>query len=113
MKLKQKNVSQLTSLLAEVKEEKLDLPHLELLRDKMVHLFSLVMLERADLRKKEAFYFADEMNKDPNASDASIKRRFRVTADGQRLLELEAYKAILPREMDSLKSRIYAQLTPH
>lgn len=103
-------MSQLTTLLNEVKEENLDLPHLELLRDKLIHLFSLVMLERAELKKKEALYFAEKMRENPDESDARIKRMWRVTQDGLRLLELEAYKTILPKEIDSLKSRIYSLL---
>lgn len=103
-------MTQLATILKEVQDDKLDLVHLELLRDKLVHLFSLVMLERADLKKKEALYFAEKMRENPEESDARIKRMWRVTTEGLRLLELEAYKVILPKEIDSLKSRVYSLL---
>lgn len=101
-------MSRLTQLLEAVKTKNLSKAQLEDYHADLIHLYSAVLIERSDLRKKEAFYFAEKMR--DGASDVSIKRMFRVTDDGQRLLELEAFKAILPKEIDSIKTRIYALL---
>lgn len=100
----------LKDLLEAVKDKNLSKEKIDEYRDELIHLFSAVCIERADLKKKEALYFMDAMEKDGSESDISIKRKWRVTPEGQRLLELEAYKTLLPKEIDSLKSRIYALL---
>lgn len=109
-RLKVRKMSQLKSLLEAVKDHKLSKEQLEGYHAELTHLYSAVLLERADLRKKEAFFYMDAMKNDPDESDTSIKRKWRVEPDGQRLLELEAYKTVLPKEIDSCKTRIYALL---
>jgi len=96
----------LKELLETVKDERLPQPMLEKYRDELIHLQTMVLMERADLQKKEAFYFLD--NKKEN--DVSTKRAWRVTPEGQRLIELDAYKSALPKEIKSLESRVYALL---
>ena len=103
-------MTQLQKLLESVKDHALNREQVEQYHSELTHLFSAVMLERADLKKKEALYFADKMRENPDESDARIKRQWRVTTDGLRLIELEAYKTILPKEISSLKNRIYALL---
>lgn len=99
-------MSQLTDILTAVKDEKLTLDQCERYRDMLVHIYTTVLLERAELRKKEAIYFMEHKLE----SDVATKRAWRVTPEGQRLLMLEAYKAALPKEIDSLRSRIYSLL---
>ena len=103
-------MSQLKTLLEAVKDEKLSKEQIEQYHAELIHLFSAVMLERSDLLKKEAFYFMELKRANPDESDQSIKRKWRVEPAGQRLLELDAYKMILPKEIESCKTRIYALL---
>ena len=103
-------MSQLKELLTAVKDKNLSKEQIDSYRYELIHLFSAVCIERADLKKKEAFYFMDTMEKDGSESDVSIKRKWRITPEGQRLLDLEAYKTLLPKEIDSLRSRIYSLL---
>ncbi len=103
-------MSKLKDLLISVQDKALSKEQCEDYHAELTHLYSGVLMERAELRKKEALYFADKMRDNPDLSDANIKRQWRVEPEGQRLLELEAYKAILPKEIDSLKSRIYSLL---
>ncbi len=98
----------LRDLLLAVKDEKLSKEQIEKYRDEMIHLFTAICLELAEKKKLEALYFVKHMN--PQVSDISIKRTWRASPEGQRLLELEAYKTALPKEIDSLKSRVYALL---
>lgn len=103
-------MSVLTSLLEKVKDDKLSKEQVEDYHAELTHLFSAVMLERADLKKKEALFFAQKMHENPDESDARIKRQWRITTEGLRLIELEAYKTIIPKEISSLKNRIYSLL---
>lgn len=103
-------MSQLRELLEAVKDKKLSKEQIENYHADLIHLFSMVMLERADLLKKEAFYFMDLKRANPEESDQSIKRKWRVEKAGQRLIELDSYKSVLPKEIESLKTRIYALL---
>lgn len=101
-------MGQLSTLLEIVKDEKLTLPDLEKYRDQLTHLYSAILIERSELRKREAFFFMDESRRE--LSDVQKKREWRITPEGQRLLEIDAYRAAVPKELDSLKSRIYSQL---
>ena|SRR3990167_5393640 len=94
----------LRELLEVIKEKKLSKEQVEDYYADLTHIFSAVCLELADVKKREAFYFIDHKLD----SDVGTKRAWRVTPDGQRMLELEAYKNIIPRELASLKNRIYS-----
>ncbi len=96
----------LKELLEAVKEEALSKELIEKYRDALIHIHTKVCIERAELKKTEAFFFINSKEE----SDIAKKRAWRVTPEGQRLLEIEAYKAALPKEIDSLRSRIYSLL---
>lgn len=96
----------LRDLLTAVKEKNLNKSQLEDYYDDLTHIYSSVCMELAELKKKEAFYFMDHKQE----TDVATKRAWRVTDEGQRMLELEMYKSIIPRELSSLKTRIFAQL---
>lgn len=100
----------LKETLLAVRDTKLSKKQVEDYFDELTHLFSSVCLELADLKKKEALYFMSEREKEPDASDVSIKRKWRVKPEGQRMIDLEVYKSVIPRELSSLKNRIYALL---
>lgn len=96
----------LRELLEAVKDKKLSKEQIEDYYGDLTHVYSSVCMELSDLKKKEAFYFIDHKQD----SDVATKRAWRVTVDGQRMIELETYKNVIPRELASLKNRIYALL---
>lgn len=98
----------LRETLAAVKDKNLNKQQIEEYYDDLTHVYSAVCLELAELKKREAFFFLDNVN--PQVSDVSVKRKWRVTKEGQRMLELEAYKTVIPKEISSLRNRIYSLL---
>lgn len=96
----------LRELLESVKDTKLSKPQIEAYYDELTHLYSDVCFALADLKKKEAVYFIDHKQD----SDVATKRMWRVTPDGARMIDLETYKNVIPRELASLKNRIYSLL---
>ena len=95
----------LRELLEAVKDDKLSLELIEKYRDEMVHLHSAMQIELADIEKAEALYF--DKHSIPDVSDISIKRKWRVTTEGQRAILLNRYVKVIVKEIDSLKSRVY------
>ncbi len=101
-------MSQLTDLLEAVKETNLTKSQLEELRDKMTHLHSAMQLEMANVEKISAFFFDSHKLVNPEASDISIKRKWKVNSQGQREIELNRFIKLIVKEIDSLKSRLYS-----
>jgi hypothetical protein len=96
----------LKELLIAVRDEKLTLPMLEKYRDQLIHVRSDILMEIATLKKARAFFLFE--CEEPTMV---LKRmRWEVTKEGQRLIELEGYIRGLRSEIDSLQSRIYAEL---
>lgn len=102
-------MTQLESLLQEVKDEKLPLERLEALRDQLIHLRTALFASVADLKKKRALFLASSLE----TSVAAKKVAWEASEDGQRLIELQGYLAPLKGEVDSLQGRIYGQLRLH
>lgn len=96
----------LKELLTAVKEKNLSKEQLEEYYSDLTHIYTSVCLELSEKKKLEAFYFLDHKAE----SDVATKRQWRVTSDGQRMIELETYKNVIPRELSSLKTRIYSLL---
>ncbi len=96
-------------LLEKVKEQNLTKSALEQYRDEMSNLFAECHLELADLEKSEALYFLDKKaHSDTLLSDIAIKRAWKGTDKGQRMIELTHTAKALEKMLSSLKSRIYA-----
>lgn len=98
----------LLALLEAIRDESLGLNSLEKYRDELIHVHTKMQIELAEIEKKEAMYFYKLSN--PQVTDVSIKRTWRATAEGQRQIELNRYIKAVCKEVDSLKSRIYANL---
>jgi hypothetical protein len=96
----------LLELLQAVKEQHLGKDQLEQYRDQLASLYAEMQIEMADLEKLEAIFFYS--HKTPEASDVSIKREWRVTKEGQRLILLNRYVKATAKVIDSLKSRLYS-----
>lgn len=93
----------LIDLIKAVNDRKLSRPQLEEYRDDMSSLYAQMQWELADIRKAKAIYF-DE-NKQP--SDKATERRWQVTKEGLREIELTHYAKGTEKMLSSLKSRIY------
>ena len=66
-----------------------------------------MQIEIANLEKEEAMYFYERTNKE--TSDVSIKRAWKATEKGQRLILLDRYEKATSKILTSLKSRLYSQ----
>lgn len=99
-------MSKLLDLLLTVRDENLTKEQCESYRDQLIHFHTDLQLEIAELEKKQAMFFVDR----DGFSDISIKRKWRASDDGQRLLTLNRYTKATVKEIDSLKSRIYSKL---
>lgn len=99
-------MNSLKETLQEVKDKNLNKQQIEEYYDDLTHVYSAVCLELAEIKKLEAFYFLDHKQE----TDIATKRAWRVTKEGQRMLELEMFKLVIPRELSSLKNRIYSLL---
>jgi len=95
----------LLELLVAVKEQHLGKDQLEQYRDQLASLYADMQIEIAGLEKEEAMYFYKRMN--PETSDISIKRSWKATESGQRLILLNRYVKAIAKVIDSLKSRLY------
>lgn len=105
-------MSQLSELFEKVKEKNLTKTTLEEYRDDLTNLYAQMMFELAELEKTEALYFMALKNASPtdkDISDVAIKRLWRATPQGQRLIELNRYHKATEKILSSLKSRIFAQ----
>ncbi len=104
-------MSKLSELFAKVQEKNLNKTELESYRDDLTNLFASMQLELADLEKKEAIYFLEYRNmsgESEKVTDIQIKRAWRGTPLGQRLIELNRFQKATEKVLSSLKSRIYA-----
>ena len=73
----------------------------------MTHLYAQLMWEMAEHEKAEAIFFLEAQSTEKR-SDVAIKRLWRATEAGQRLIELKNYEKATSKVLSSLKSRIYA-----
>ena len=97
----------LLELFNEVKDENLPQERLEVLRDEMIHLHTEMQLQMANLEKLEANFIASKTELE---SDVARKREWRITKEGQRMIEINRYIKAVVKEIDSLKSRVYRKL---
>lgn len=104
-------MSQLTKLLDAVKEQNLTKTQLEDFHSELTNLYAQMMLEMAELEKEEARYFLTmKKSDDGDRPDIVVKRMWRGTESGQRLIELARYSKALEKMLSSVKNRIYSQL---
>lgn len=96
----------LLELFQTVKEKNLSKEQLEGYRDELSSMYADIQLEVADIEKEEAIFFYGK--KSPDVSDISIKREWRVTHSGQRLILLSRYLKATEKILASLKSRLYS-----
>lgn len=101
----------LLDLLNAVKDQKLSKEQIEAYRDEMASLYADMQIEIAELEKEEAIYFiANKKDEDGKSkSDTDIRRMWRVTTGGQRLILLNRYVKAVSKVLDSLKSRLYSK----
>jgi ABC-type siderophore export system fused ATPase/permease subunit len=96
----------LQDLIIAVKEQHLDKEQLEDYRNQMSQVFAEMMLEIADLEKKEALFMGKDFGE--NVSVAQRKILWKITEEGQRLIVLKRYCLATKELLNSLKSRLYS-----
>lgn len=90
-------------LIQKVKDQNLTKDQLEHYRDDLAGVTAQMYLETATLEKSMAIY----LDTSEEVTDAAKKRKFNVTPEGQRLLELKSYIRSATIMLSSLKSRLY------
>lgn len=99
----------LLDLLNAVTESNLTKQQLEDYHTTLTGLYAQMMWEMAELEKKEALYFLRAKETDGiKLSDIAVKRMWRGTQDGQRLIELKNYEKATSKMLVSIKNRMYA-----
>ena len=93
----------LKELITSVQERKLSKDELEHYRDQMSELFALMSIEMAEIEKSEAIFFSEC----DEPTDIAKKRRWAVTRQGQRQIELKNYLKGTEKMLASLRSRLY------
>lgn len=96
---------QLLELFNQIKEEKLSKDQLESYHSQLSHMFADMKIEYADLEKEEAMFFYERTSKE--VTDISIKRIWKASKSGQRMILLKAYIGATTTILQSLKSRLY------
>lgn len=105
----------LRELLEAVKEKNLGKQALEDYHTELTSLYAQMMLEMSELEKKEAVFFLEEkdlykgINDSKTPTDVSVKRMWRGSPNGQRLIELKNYEKATSKILTSLKNRMYSQ----
>lgn len=109
-------MSQLTTLLEKVQERNLTKTDLEAYHTELTNLFAQILIEASELEKEEALYFLEAKeiyrttHEGKDTSDIAVKRLWRGTEKGQRLITLKAYSKAIEKVLSSLRNRIYATL---
>ncbi len=98
----------LKDLFTAVKEHNLTKTDLEKYHTELTSLYAQMLLEIAEKEKLEALFFLEKTS--PEVTDVSIKRTWRGTTDGLRLIELKSFAKATEKVLSSLKNRMYSQL---
>lgn len=94
----------LRDLITAVQDRKLSKDQLEHYRDQMSELYALMSIELAEIEKSEAIFFSE--CEEP--TDVAKKRKWAITKEGQRQIELKNYLKGTEKMLSSLKSRLYS-----
>lgn len=96
----------LLEMIEAVKETNLTKTDLENYHTQLTSLYAQMMWELAECEKREAIYFLEQKN--DAESDVAVKRRWRGTPEGLRLIELKNYEKATTKVLSSLKNRMYS-----
>lgn len=96
----------LTDLFKAVEEKTLTKEQLEDYYSEISMLSVKINLELADKQKEEGIF----MGQHRDQPAAQIKRDWRASESGQRLIDLKAYKTSCNTVLKSIQTRIYAKL---
>lgn len=97
----------LKELFEAVKEHNLTKTDLEKYHTELTSLYAQMLLEVAEKEKVEAIYFLTKTS--PEVTDVSIKRAWRGTESGLRLIEIKSFVKATEKVLSSLKNRMYTQ----
>ena len=93
----------LQELIRKVKDKELSKEQLEAYRDDLVNLFAELQFELADIRKAKALFFLEQREK----TDIATERKWQVTKEGLREIELRHYSKACEKIISSTKDRLY------
>lgn len=96
-------MNKLQELFIKVKEENLNKYQLEDLYKEMSEIKADMLMEYAEIEKKEAIF----MLKDPEKTGVAKKREWKGTAEGLRGIELKAMIRAVSTHLSSIKGRLY------
>lgn len=97
-------MSTLSDLFKSVSEPNLTKTQLEDYHTRLSALYAQIMLETAEITKKEALFFLESELE----TDVAKKRAFNGSIDGLRLIELKAFAKGCEKLLSSLKSRLFS-----
>lgn len=99
----------LKELFHAVREPNLTKTQLESYYDELTNLYGMIHFETAEKEKKEAMYFLEnKKDGEVERADIAIKRMWRGTPEGQRLIELGHYSKATEKLLSSVKHRIFS-----
>ncbi len=93
----------LKELITAVKEKKLTRPQLEEYSDALAELYAEMLIELAEIEKKEAIFIYDSEEKTAVAK----KNAWKVTPEGQREILIKRYMGACSKMISSVKSRVF------
>ncbi len=96
-------MSKLSELFKAVAEQGLTKSQLEEYHSELTSLFGAMHLEAAELEKAEAIYFAESEEK----TDIATKRKWAVTEQGQRQIQIKHSIKATEKIISSTKTRMY------
>ncbi len=95
-------------LLTAVKQENLDKWALEKYHDEATHLFADMQMSMGDLERQEALFFQKpEFAED---TDIAIKRKWKASVQGQRMIEVKNGLRALSKELSGLRHKLFNTL---
>lgn len=101
---------QLIDLIKAVRTDTLTKEQTEGYYDQLCFLKYDMEMEMARLEKEEALYFIKMKDADPDESDVSIKRKWKASESGQKMILMKRNLTSTKDILSALKNRIYRQL---
>lgn len=99
-------MNQLIKLFEEVKDENLDRHQLEMYHTELSSIYALMELEMAGIEKAEAIFLGTSGEK----TAVMATRKWAITTQGQRQIELKRQLKATEKVLSSVKSRVFNKI---
>lgn len=100
-------MTDLASILTEIRDETLTRDRLEKYEQSLSALYATYMIRIATLKKARAMFFYAKEQEHPELPDIKIRRIWEAGDDGLELIQKEAEVKAVARMASSIRSRIY------